>query len=94
MDLATSRERLFSVLLSAAEELEPKREEQAWDNEGGHVGSTAGRIERAPGCNWPCKAVPTRDPRECTEDSIAAMHEGEALIRRKASPSRRTLHIV
>ena len=64
MDLATStsRERHFSVLGST------KREEQAWDNEGGHMSSMAGGIART--------------------------HEGEALIQRNASPSRRTLHIV
>ena len=36
----------FTVFRSAAEEAEMKRDEHGWDNEGGHMSSTAGRVTR------------------------------------------------
>ena len=82
MDRDTSMERHFSVFRSAAEELETKLEEQAWDNEGGHMSSTAGRVVRTPGCDLPYKVVLTHDLGECSEHAFPAMREAEAFIRR------------
>ena len=43
----------FTVFRTAAEEAQMKREEQASENEGGHMSSIAGRVTRVPGAKLP-----------------------------------------
>jgi hypothetical protein len=59
-----------------------KAEQENWDNEGGHMSSTAGRVVRTPGCDMPYKVVLTDDVRKRTELAFATMQEAEAFIRR------------
>ncbi|HEX6072952.1 MAG TPA: hypothetical protein VFY95_08090 [Sphingomicrobium sp.] len=59
-----------------------KTGEDDWDNEGGHMSFTAGRVVRTPGCETPYKVVLTHDVREPTEYTFATMQEAEAFIRR------------
>ena len=72
----------FSAFRSAAEQAEMKKEEQAWDNEGGHMSSTAGRIVQTPGADLPYKAILALETGETTEHPFATMQEAEAFIRR------------
>ena len=83
MDRARSTKQThFSVFRSAFEEAEIKAEQENWDNEGGHMSSTAGRVVRTPGCETPYKVVLTHDVGEPTEYAFATMQEAEAFIRR------------
>lgn len=59
-----------------------KREEQAWDNEGGHMSSTAGRVMRVAGAELPYVVVLTHHGGEATDHSFATMREAEAFIKR------------
>lgn len=72
----------FTPFRSAAEEAATKSSEQAWDNEGGHMSSTVGRIVRAPGCELPYKVILTHCGGAETERGFASMREAEAFIRR------------
>ena len=54
----------FTAFRSAAEEADTKlandvakREEQSWDNEGGHMSSTSGRVTRASSADHPGHAL-------------------------------------
>ena len=57
-------------------------EQENWDNEGGHMSSTAGRVVRTPRCVMPYKVVLTHDGGEPTEYAFPTMQEAEAFIRR------------
>jgi len=53
-DPGNAKDKSFTAFRSAAEEVDTKlasdatkREEQSWDNEGGHMSSTSGRVTRA-----------------------------------------------
>lgn len=72
----------FTPFRSAAEEAATNRSEEAWDNEGGHMSSTAGRIVRTPECELPYKVILTHCGRAETERGFASMREAEAFIRR------------
>lgn len=79
----------FTAFRSVAEEAETKREndamkreEQAFDNEGGHMSSTAGRVTRMPGAKLPYVVTLTHHLSEATRHSFASMREAEAFIKR------------
>lgn len=88
-DPRKSKGKSFTAFRSAAEEADTKREkdkmkpeEQAWDNEGGHMSSTEGRVTHVPGAELPYVVVLTHHESETTEHSFATMHEAEAFIKR------------
>lgn len=76
---------------SSADEADTKREEQAWDNEGGHMSSTAGRVTRVSGAELPYIVVLTHHDSEATEHGFATMREAEAFIKRNTPVPGRTL---
>jgi hypothetical protein len=57
-------------------------EEQTWDNEGGHMSSTAGRITHVPGADLPYVVILSHHGSDATEHSFATMREAEAFIKR------------
>ena len=59
-----------------------KAEQENWDNEGGHMTSTAGHVVRTPRCVMPYKVALTHDVGAPTEYAFATMQEAEAFIRR------------
>ena len=87
-----TRDKHFTPFRSAAEEAAMKESE--WDNEGGHMSSTAGRIVRTPAAGLPYKVVLSHHGGAETERGFATMREAEAFIRRNTPvPSaRRTLY--
>ena len=56
--------------------------EQVWDNEGGHMSSTAGRVTHVAGAELPYLVVLTHHGSEATEHSFATMRDAEAFIKR------------
>jgi len=68
-----------------------KRDEQSWDNEGGHMSSTAGRVAQRLGAALPFVAILSRDGGEQTERAFATMREAEAFIKRNTPVPGRTL---
>jgi hypothetical protein len=68
-----------------------KREEQSWENEGGHMSSTGGRVMHAPGAELPYVVVLTHHESEATEHGFATMREAEAFIKRNTPVPRRAL---
>ena len=88
-DTGDAKDKSFSVFHSAAEEADTKREndaikrqEQSWDNEGGHMSSTAGRVMRVSSVDLPYVVVLARHGSEDTERGFATMREAEAFIKR------------
>ena len=85
----------FTPFLSAADEakVKMKMEEESWDNEGGHMSSTCGRVVRTPGAKLPYKVMLTHDGRAESSHSFATMREAESFIRRNTPvpPVRSTL---
>lgn len=72
----------FTPFRSAANEAAMKDSEETWDNEGGHMSSTAGRIVRTPTSALPYKVILCHHGRADTERTFATMREAEAFIRR------------
>ena len=79
----------LTAFRSAAEEAETKRakdatkrEEQSWDNEGGHMSSTSGRVMRVSRTDLPYVVTLEHHGGEMSEHAFAAMREAEAFIRR------------
>lgn len=79
----------FTAFRSAAEEADTKlaneamkREEQSWDNEGGHMSSTSGRVTRASSAGLPYVVFLEHHGSETSEHAFATMREAEAFIRR------------
>ena len=72
----------FTAFYSVAEEATAKAEEESWDNEGGHMSSTCGRIVFVPGAELPFTVVLTHDERGETSNAFATMREAEAFVRR------------
>ena len=72
----------FTAVRSAAEEAAIKRGEEAWDNEGGHMSSTAGRITRVAGAELPYVVVLSHHGSDATEHAFATMRAAEAFIKR------------
>ncbi len=84
-----SKGKSFTAFRSAAEEHDTKREndavereKQSWDNEGGHMSSTAGRVTRDPGSDLPYVVILAHHASETTEHHFATMREAEAFIKR------------
>jgi len=77
-----SRVRAFSPFRSAAEEAEMKNDEQQWENEGGHMSCTSGRIVVVSGAGKPFKAIMSREGGEAIEREFATMREAEAFVSR------------
>ena len=90
-DSQDSKRKSFTVFRSASEEAETKREEQAWDNEGGHMSSTSGRVRHDPGADLPFVVRLTRPEGEPTEHHFATMREAEAFIKRNTPVPSHTL---
>ena len=67
----SSKDSSFTVFRTAAEEAKMKRDEQAWDNEGGHMSSTAGRVTRVPGTKLAYVVTLTHHLCEATTHSFA-----------------------
>ena len=76
------RGKSFTASRSAAEETEMMSDEHSWDNEGGHMSSTAGRVMRSSGADLPYIVVLTHHLSDATRHSFATMHEAEAFIKR------------
>ena len=89
-----SKGRGFSIFRSAEEEDDMKTAKANWDNEGGHMSSTAGRVVQTPGADLPYKAILTLETGETTEHAFATMQEAEAFIRRNTPrpPERSTTY--
>jgi hypothetical protein len=88
-NLENSKSKSFSAFRSAAEEVETKRareamkrEEHAWENEGGHMSSTAGRIMHISSAARPYVVTLAHHGGETTERGFATMQEAEAYIKR------------
>ena len=78
----SSSHKHFTPFYSAAEEAQAKAEHESWDNEGGHMSSTSGRLVRAPDTALPYKVVLSHDRCAVTAHAFATMREAEAFIRR------------
>jgi hypothetical protein len=72
----------FTAFYSVAEETMAKAEEESWDNEGGHMSSTCGRVVRTPDASLPYKVVLTHHGRAESARAFASVREAEAFIRR------------
>lgn len=88
----------FTAFRSAAEEADTKREndaikrqEQAWDNEGGHMSSTAGRVTHVSGGDLPYLVTLAHHGSESTKHTFATMREAEAFIQRNTPVPGRAL---
>ena len=64
------------------QETEVERGEQAWENEGGHMSSTAGRVVQRPDSDLPFVVILSHYRAEPTEHGFATMREAEAFIKR------------
>ena len=78
----SSKDTTFTVFRSAAEEVKLRQDEHAWDNEGGHMSSTGGRVMRKPEAEFPYVVTLSHHLSETTEHSFATMREAEAFIKR------------
>jgi len=78
----SSKHTSFTVFRTAAEEAQLRQDEHAWDNEGGHMSSTGGRVVRKPEAELPYVVTLTHHLSEATEHSFASMREAEAFIKR------------
>jgi len=88
-DDGKSKGKSFTPFRSAAEEDHTKREndavkrdEQCWENEGGHMSSTTGRVTRISGADLPYVVTLAHHATESTEHQFATMREAEAYIKR------------
>lgn len=88
-DTGDAKDKIFTVFHSAAEEADTKREndavkgeEQSWDNEGGHMSSTAGRVMRVSSADLPYVVILSHHDCDATEHGFATMREAEAFIKR------------
>ena len=78
---------------SAAEEFAMKRDEDVWNNEGGHMSSASGLVVSTPGSDLPYKAILSHQGRSDSEHAFPTIREAEAFIRRNTPvpPGRRML---
>lgn len=86
---AENKGRSLTAFRSAAEEAAIERdhdtmkgEEQVWDNEGGHISSTAGRIKRVLDAKLPYLVTLAHHGAEPSEQAFSTMREAEAYIKR------------
>jgi hypothetical protein len=86
--------RHFTPFLSAAEELAMKRDEDAWNNEGGHLNSSSEMVVSTPSSDLPYKAIVGHQGRIDSEHAFLTVREAEASTGRNAPvpPARRTLY--
>ena len=68
-----------------------QRDEQRWENEGGHMSSTAGRVIHRSGADLPFVAILSHHGEEPTEHAFATMREAEAFIKRNTPVPEQTL---
>jgi hypothetical protein len=68
-----------------------KREDQPFENEGGHMSSTAGRVMHVAGAELPYVAILSHHQSEATQHAFATMREAEAFIKRNTPGPGRTL---
>ena len=59
-----------------------KKEEPLWDNEGGHMSCTSGRIVRVTDTRNRFKAIMSQTSGGTVEREFATMREAEAFVRR------------
>jgi hypothetical protein len=78
----SSKDTTFTVFRTAAEEAQLRQDEHAWDNEGGHMSSTGGRVTRKRGAKLPYVVTLTHHLSDATEHSFVSMREAEAFIKR------------
>lgn len=97
-DSVNAKEKILSVSHSTPGQPDTKREkdavageEQSWDNEGGHMSSTAGRIRRVAGAERPYVVILAHHGSEATEHCFATMREAENFIKRNTPVPGRTL---
>jgi len=90
----TLKPKSFTVFRSAAEEVKMKEDEQNWDNEGGHMSCTSGRIIAITGGDKSFKVIMSRAGGETSEHWFATMREAEAFVRRNTPrpPERSTIY--
>ena len=88
-DPRKSKGKSFTAFRAAAEEAGTKREhdalkreEQTWDNEGGHMSSTAGRVTHVSGAELPYVVILAHHGSEASKHCFATMREAEAFIKR------------
>jgi hypothetical protein len=88
-DTGDVKDKGFAVFHSAAEEADNKlendalkRQEQSWDNEGGHISSTAGRVTRVPTADLPYVVTLAHHDSKATKHGFATMRQAEAFIKR------------
>ena len=90
-DSGDSKIKSITALQSAAEETAMKRAVQRWENEGGHMSSTGGRVVQRIGEPRPFVAILSHEGAGSTEHPFATMREAEAFIKRNTPVPRRTL---
>lgn len=92
--IPTTQGKHFTAFRSAGEEAAMQAGEAEWDNEGGHMSFTAGRIVRTPADVFPYKVVMSHHGRADTARAFDTMREAEAFIRRNTPvpAPRRTLY--
>jgi len=71
-DSVPPKAKSFTVFRSAADGAATRQEQQNWDNEGGHMSSTSGRVTRGTG-TLPHVAVLTHHGRQAPEPAFATM---------------------
>ncbi|HEV2594883.1 MAG TPA: hypothetical protein VGU01_06760 [Sphingomicrobium sp.] len=77
-----STPRYFSAFRSATEEAATTAEQHEWENEGGHMSSTAGQARHIAGAMLPYVVTMKHDLGEATEHPFATMRDSEAFIKR------------
>lgn len=70
----------FTALLSVREEVNGA--EEHWENEGGHMSATQGRIISTPDGRVPYKVILSQHGSADTEQPFASMRAAEAYVRR------------
>jgi hypothetical protein len=93
-ELKTPKHKSFIVFRSAAEEAKMKDDELNWDNEGGHMSCTSGRVITVRGKDKPFKVIMSLPDGETSEHRFATMREAEAFVRRNTPrpPERSTTY--
>lgn len=85
----------FTVFRSAAEEANARSDEESWDNEGGHMSCTSGRIVsvRASG-QQKFRVIMSREGGESSQHVFNTMREAEAFVSRNTPrpPARATTY--
>ena len=68
-----------------------EREEQVFENEGGHMSSTTGQVTYVAGAALPYLVILSHQGSEATEHGFATMREAEAFIKRNTPVPARAL---